>query len=446
MPAKNALPGVNLVGHLDNADGLGEAARQVGGALRAGGFEVREFRVGEPVRPADLHPLSLICVNPDGLPALAAQSGPELFSRPTAGLWWWESSVFPAGLGWAFDYLDEVWVGSSFIADALRPHASIPVERLTIPVEPVPPSQPPPPAPGAPGAFTFCFLFDYISSARKNPGGVLEAFTGEFASGEGAKLVLKGSNPAANPPAAAELRAAAASHPHVHLIEETLSAADKNALIAGCDCYVSLHRAEGFGLTIAEAMYFGRPVIATGWSGSQELMDDECAYAVGYELRPVTDLGEDPWPYRPLGEWAEPDRAEASALMRRVFEDPEEGRARGRAAAEHVRSERSAAAAVASINERVEGLAGQPPAGGRGTPIPESTSQRARRLVERGPAPGPRGPRNPLSAARSSLLRALRPFTAHQREVDVELLETIAELEARIGRLEASREGGGPRR
>jgi len=442
MPAKKHLPGVNLVGRLDGADGLGEAARQIGGALRAAGIEVRELQPGEEAVSADLLPLSLICLNPDGLPALAAESGPELFARPTAGLWWWESSVFPRGLEWAFDYLDEVWVGSRFIAEALGPVAPIPVKRVTIPVCPLAPSCRSRSDLGLPGGFLFCFLFDYISVARKNPAAVLDAFASEFAPGEGAALVLKGSSPASNPPAAASLRGAAAPHPHVRLIEEILPAPDKNALIAACDCYVSLHRSEGFGLTIAEAMYFGRPVIATGWSGSQELIDDECAYSVEYELHPVTELGEDPWPYRPLGEWAEPDRSAAAALMRRVFENREEGEGRGRAASKRVRSERSSEATAGALAERVSELASHPPGGGRATPLPDSTSHRARRLVERGPAPGPRGPRNPMRAARSGLLRALRPFTAHQREVDVELLEVLAELEARLARLESGRDGG----
>ncbi len=104
-----------------------------------------------------------------------------------------------------------------------------------------------------------------------------------------------------------------------------MSADDKNAMIAACDCYVSLHRSEGFGLTAAEAMLLGKPVIATRYGGNLEFMTDENSYLVDWT--PIA-VGEDAHPYPVNGTWADPDLEQAASLMRIVFDDPEQASAR----------------------------------------------------------------------------------------------------------------------
>ena len=84
-----------------------------------------------------------------------------------------------------------------------------------------------------------------------------------------------------------ELAAAVADRPEIKLIEDTVSRGMKNAMIASCDCYVSLHRSEGLGLTMGEAMYFGRPVIATAYSGNLDFMTTENSYLVPYEMAEI---------------------------------------------------------------------------------------------------------------------------------------------------------------
>ena len=96
--------------------------------------------------------------------------------------------------------------------------------------------------------------------------------------------------------------------------------------MAACDCYVSLHRAEGFGLTMAEAMAIGKPVIATGYSGNVDFMSGENSYLVDYALGRV---GPDCEIYPPEGEWAEPSIEHAAELMRRVRDEPAEAAAKG---------------------------------------------------------------------------------------------------------------------
>jgi hypothetical protein len=104
--------------------------------------------------------VNLLCLNPDQLAGFAARAGESFFaSRPTAGLWWWENPDFPLGLSWAFDYLDEVWVASRFIAEALVPSAPIPVHRVELPLTPAPPAQKARGELGLPEGFLFLFVF-----------------------------------------------------------------------------------------------------------------------------------------------------------------------------------------------------------------------------------------------------------------------------------------------
>ncbi len=138
-------------------------------------------------------------------------------------------------------------------------------------------------------------MFDFHSVIeRKNPIGVIEAFRKAFAPESGASLVIKCINRETQPDEYDRLRFAARGHPDVHIIDRYVSAQEKDAMLAASDCYVSLHRSEGFGLTPAEAMYLGKPVIATGYSGNLDYMTPENSYLVDYELRRI---GEGNFPY-----------------------------------------------------------------------------------------------------------------------------------------------------
>ena len=137
----------------------------------------------------------------------------------------------------------------------------------------------------------------------------------------------------------------------MHLLEQYVSAADKNAMIASADCYVSLHRSEGLGLTLAEAMYLGRPVIATAYSGNLDFMTPENGYLVPYAMRPIGPGNE---PYPAEGEWAEPDLDEAARLMKQVMGDWSGAQGRGARAARDIRESNSARAAGEAMKRRLE--------------------------------------------------------------------------------------------
>ena len=155
---------------------------------------------------------------------------------------------------------------------------------------------------------------------------MIDAFTRAFAPGEGPQLLIKTIYGDARPQALDELRDAAAGRPDVHIVDRALSTDAKNALMAECDCYVSLHRSEGYGLTLAECMALGKPVIATAYSGNLDFMTPENSYLVDYAM---THVGADVEIYPPEGRWAEPDLDHAASQMRRVYDDRPKALARG---------------------------------------------------------------------------------------------------------------------
>ena len=108
-----------------------------------------------------------------------------------------------------------------------------------------------------------------------------------------------------------------------------MNRSEVGALMAAADCYASLHRSEGLGLTMADAMTLGKPVLATAYSGNMDFMSSRNSYLVDYAL---TTVGPGNDPYDPDAKWAQPDVAEAAALMRRIVEQPEEAHARGEVA------------------------------------------------------------------------------------------------------------------
>jgi glycosyltransferase involved in cell wall biosynthesis len=449
-PNSDAHPaGVNVVGYISSERGVGEAARQV---LRA--LESREIAVAEidaPTDPVEIqktlnriaaseHPYdyNLICINADMLPAIAAALGPRFFSgRRTAGLWFWEVSQFPQMWMRSFDDLDEIWVASEFIADALRPLTAKPVRTIRVPVTPGPAAEMTRAELGMPEGFCFLFVFDYRSVfRRKNPLGLVDAFRKAFKPGEGPSLVLKSVAGDEFPAERAQLATAIADRPEIHLIEETISAAAKNAMIASCDCYVSLHRSEGLGLTMAEAMYFGKPVIATGYSGNLDFMTAENSYLVP---QTATRIGEDAEPYPPDGEWAEPDLEFAAEVMRAVVRDPEKAAVRARRGAIDIRYSHSPGAAAASVEARlaegridaiVEDLEAP-----RFTKIPAGfrSADQLRHLLELGGPPIDRDSKDLRNQSKRAYMRLLRPYVSYQQQVNDRGGETLDELGGEVG-------------
>jgi glycosyltransferase involved in cell wall biosynthesis len=359
--------GVNVVGYLRGELGVGESARLMLSALTAGGIphatasvdrQLQSRQGATYVATAKTAPYdtTLLCVNADQTPTVAA-CVPSLLERSyRIGMWYWEVEDFPASQHEGFRHVDEVWVATDFVRHAIEPHSPVPVRTIT----------PPLPQPrtvtgrtradlGLPQRPFFLFSFDYLSTVeRKNPWGLVDAFEAAFTPGEGPLLVIKSINAEHRPDQAERLRLRVAGSPDVLLLEDYLEAEDRDALVALCDCYVSLHRSEGLGLTMAEAMALGKPVIATGYSGNLQFMTEANSFLVPWTPTSIPTGCE---PYPAGGAWAEPDLEVASQLMRTVLQDGQLAAARGRQGAQDLRVLHSPEVAGRQVSARLAELA-----------------------------------------------------------------------------------------
>ncbi|MDQ6750091.1 MAG: glycosyltransferase [Actinomycetota bacterium] len=352
-----AAPTVRVVGHMRDGLGLGHAARLYVRGLTAAGVNVGTHTVtvdayGSGVNRRTSHvefdeidsgaepTIDLLCVNADLLSSLARRGADAILRGDRAiAVWGWEVDVIPADWLAGFELIDELWVYSRFVAAILAQVSPVPVVPIAPPVVL---------ADGAgtvalPDGFTFLFMFDYLSTiARKNPAGLIEAFTRAFPVHEGAQLVLKTFNQALRPEDHEVLLEQARDRPDIRFLDGYLSEGDKRALLERADCYVSLHRSEGFGLTLAESMLLGKPTIATAYSGNLDFMTIGNSYLVDWR---ATKVGPEVEIYPASGSWAEPDIDHAATLMRHVWERPDEAREKGERARAEITATLSPAAA-----------------------------------------------------------------------------------------------------
>ena len=370
----------------------------------------------------------------------AAEVGQQFFKgRHTAGYWFWELETLPEIMHSGFAYVDEVWTASRFVQKAIAAANQRPVFTIPLPMS-VPICDPSITRAqlGIPERFCFLFMFDFFSvMERKNPLGLVNAFVRAFKPNEGPVLVIKCINGHQRLNHLERLRAAVRDREDIVLIDGYYGGAQKNALMSLCDCYVSLHRSEGLGLTMAEAMGLGKPVIATAYSGNLDFMTTMNSYLVDYVTGSVPPGCE---PY-PIGTpWAEPDLDAAAEAMRLVFEQPAEAAQRG-LRARHDMTTRHGVEAVAPITAaRLEAIRAGRRARMAVTPPPAATPPpidavpaltRAADLLT--PAVGLpvtarlRGLRLPLQRW---LLRALRPDWWQQRQLQTLLVESIHEVNA----------------
>ncbi|MDE2575722.1 MAG: glycosyltransferase family 4 protein [Rhodospirillales bacterium] len=346
-PAPPARGGIAVVGELSRASGLGEAARLMRTALDGMGVPNWGLDVGDRL-PGGTAGLRQIAPPPAGAPLLVHVNAPTLpwalmrlprgtvRGRRIIGYWAWELPSVPATWRPALRLVHEIWVLSRFTGDAiatLLPKGSdiaLRVVPIPIAVAPPRPSGMDRAAFGLPAeAVVVLVSFNLASSfTRKNPLAAIAAFRQAFGGRADRILVLKAGNTEHFPADLALLRAAAGDAANIRIETRTLPAADSHALTQCADIVMSLHRSEGFGLVPAEAMLLGRPVVATGWSGNMEFMDEASAALVGYRLVPARD--ERGVFEAPGAVWAEPDIGEAAAHLARLADDAGAREALGR--------------------------------------------------------------------------------------------------------------------
>ncbi|MGE4317496.1 MAG: glycosyltransferase family 4 protein [Deferribacterales bacterium] len=277
-------------------------------------------------------------------------------NRYNIGYWGWELSVFPDMWLKAFDHLDEVWVYSKFIQEAVAAKTDKPVVVVPIAVPPVTGELFDREYFGIPKDKT-CFLitFDLHSLfARKNPLGAIDAFRRAFSEKDNALLVIKlhsGRHDFTNE--RKMLYDNIKNDPKIFIIDKVLTRQEQDSLQNCIDCYISLHRSEGFGLNIAECMALGKPVIATDYSGNTDFMSSDEAFAVPYTM---TDVKENEYPCWQGQHWAEPDLGAAAEYMRKIYRDPEYAAEIGRKARARILKELSYEAVGKVMKDRLDQL------------------------------------------------------------------------------------------
>ena len=358
--------GLNIFGPFGTASGLGTAARALAKAVRAAkipfalhpfDLTAGELRVSaqDTVRPT--YKVNLLMANADTVARLFAAYKPGWFDDAyNIAVWQWELASPRSDTFYHFDGLDEVWTNSQFQVRSIRSVAPVPVTLIHIPVvAPSDPAKAKRSAFGIPeGKFTFLLPFDVGStSARKNPFMVVEVFKAIARFEMDAHLVIKYHSARHEDEFIGHLLDIVGGMPSISVISEALTLTELDDLRASCDCLVSAHRSEGFGLNIAEMMSLGKPVIATGYSGNTDFFDEETGFPIDYE---VVEIAKQSGPYQPGFVWAEPSAKSLEEQMLRVLSDRDEVTRRGQAAAARIKTLLGVHVVGRAIAERLAAL------------------------------------------------------------------------------------------
>lgn len=354
--------GICLVGHLYAPIGMGEHMRCTYRSMRSVALrptltnidnfvppdtdyliedtdELTEFSAACTDRPSDVNVLH---INGDEVEQALARLSQRLSWNGYNIIYpLWELARYPAEWARQLDRFDEIWAPSRFIYDSLRKACTKPVIHMPLACEVVLTSFLGRRYFGIPEtSYTFLFFYDMRSYAtRKNPQAVVRAFRNLLALHPFSKahLVIKVNGVDRNPEAFHQIsRELADLEDHVTLFQKVMTNNEVKNLVRCCDCFVSLHRSEGYGLGIAEAMVLGKPVIATAFSGNMGFMIPDASYGISYDLVPLR-AGD--YPHYHDQVWAEPDWEKASSCMATLIDDPEKGRTIGKRASSHMRSE-----------------------------------------------------------------------------------------------------------
>ncbi len=485
--------GVNVAGYLDAPHSIGESARLATAAVRAAGIPFQSVAYGAgklsfaygagklsfaPSKASDQwrddYDTNLVVVNADQFAEFARGAGAGFFDgRYTIGQWAWELEEFPAHLHRAFDLVDEVWALSEFSRRSIQAATEKPVFASPLPV--LAPDTAPEVGRAELGlpedryAFLLCFDLHSIVE-RKNPVGAIEAFKLAFSPGEGPVLVVKTVNGDSREMDLEMVRYATGGRPDILVMDGHLDRAELGSLMAAADCYVSLHRSEGFGLTMAESMALGKPVIATAYSGNLEFMNDENSFLVPFSWAQVPE-GAGPYPVG--ARWAEPDVGAAAAMMRLVVESAEVAAAVAARGRDDVLRHNSVEERARFVRERFEAIgrakgvrgrvrrrkgalsAVQLFAWGAGATAAKFTGQGAaggsrprasalyRRVVSRVAGPGPSGRETELGVALDDVGQRVRELqslciAAHskQSELDARRERAIRDIAHRLDSVE----------
>lgn len=362
--------GANIIGYARGELGIGEDSRMCALSLTQAEtpFAVVNIPVGSGTREGDdylesclaedaPYPVNIFCLTGLDTARIWLERGDSLFAdRINIGYWPWELPAWPEVMADVYRLMDELWVSSAYTRDAFAKSAPIPVRLLpmAVSVDRITPRSRD--YFGLPhDRFLFLYTFDCNSYlARKNPLAAIRAFRRAFAADDApVALVLKTMNVRPDDRRWLELADAAGADERILFLHETMNRGDVLALCAACDAYVSPHRAEGFGRTLAEAMLLGKPVVATGHSGNADFLTPATGFPVPYRLTPI---GKSDYPFGDGRTWADPDEAALARAMARVVREPRLAASRAAAGRELIGSRHHPSAVGNAYRERLLAL------------------------------------------------------------------------------------------
>lgn len=343
-PSTPPAPGVNFIGPVEVVNGLGVSARGYVDALTQSNLQINvvPWRKGfEHVHhipaifpTADDQPITIVHLNLDMIHDARHHEKLPLSKIASDQHYrivvpYWELSSIKPEWSSALQYFDEVWVASVFMKRAIEAVSPVPVRVLRPAIrKPLPTKMPRSYFGLAEEKFVFFYNSDASSVVRrKNPECLVDAYLAAFEPNDGAHLLLKLNYASANIPAIKKINKKISGRSDISVMGDVLPEGELQGLIQSIDCYVSPHRSEGLGLTVVEAMFAGKPVIATSFGGVEDFITEETAYVIPHTL---VEIGADAAPYPAGYLWAEPDCDTLSSLLKHVFHDREAAAAMGK--------------------------------------------------------------------------------------------------------------------
>ena len=358
--------GVNLYGLLRSEIGLSQGAKLYARALEEGeiphtllnldfvpDLPQNDTRYDDRLVQVNQYAINVVHINPLEWRVACGTFSQKQFDRHyNVIVILWELEKLPKSWTKIFKYIDEVWAPSRFIADAVRKETDKPVTVIPYGMEtPYDESLTRADFGLDEDDFLVLMMFDSKSFAsRKNPGAAIDAFREAYGENpEHVKLVIKINNPKEADIAFVEEHIGGKAG--YTLITERMEKEKLNSLIRLCDVFLSLHRAEGFGLVMAEAMALGTPAVATGWSANAEFMPEDASCPVKYTLVPVNGGYQfDDGTMR----WAEPDVHDAARYLKRLREDPAYYRQIAENGQQYIRENLSVQRSAEKMKARIE--------------------------------------------------------------------------------------------
>ena len=362
----NQIKGINFIGFINGKFGLGQAARLIISSLQkqdipftvlSADFMISDRSKEDCVIPAAkdfLYPINLFCIDHQYISDFVERYDWELFKNSyNIGICYWETNCFPKRASEWWKYLDELWVTTHYVKEHISNATSLPVHHIPQPVEVnyIPQIVKKEDC-GLKSNFTFYYCFDFNSIVnRKNPMAIIQAFQQAFQQGQEVQLLIKSQNGKSHPNLLQSFLDKIKNDSRIVWMDEKMDSQKNFEIMNLSDCYISLHRSEGFGLSMAEAMLLGKPVIATAYSGNLDFMNDENSYLCSHRL---IRIGHGNKPYPSKGLWADVNISQAAFWMQSVFNNPVEASSKAAKGKEFILKHHSCETVGQYINRRIQ--------------------------------------------------------------------------------------------